>query len=157
MAGVIHGPVPWLKSNVVVQYVETDAARELFELCSNGDSINGEQSKDHVSVRTWKAVRKVLDSNVNVVCVASWMDQVVPLFSGLMAAFDHPNLLRAVYIDSHNFKPDFLHQFIVYLLNLRNMGIPDRHLLFYLSETVAGSLYGGVEHSTIYNESKVYE
>ncbi|KAJ2854766.1 hypothetical protein GGI22_004379, partial [Coemansia erecta] len=32
MAGISHGPLPYLKDNVVIKYIESEAARELFEL-----------------------------------------------------------------------------------------------------------------------------
>jgi len=35
MASIAHGPFAHLKSNIVVQYVEKDAARELFDYCDS--------------------------------------------------------------------------------------------------------------------------
>ncbi|KAJ2720171.1 hypothetical protein GGI07_004774 [Coemansia sp. Benny D115] len=32
MAGISHGPLPYLKDNLVIRYIESEAARELFEL-----------------------------------------------------------------------------------------------------------------------------
>lgn len=36
MAGIMHGPVPAIKGNLVIQYFEAEAARELFALCDGG-------------------------------------------------------------------------------------------------------------------------
>lgn len=74
-----------------------------------------------------------------------------------MHGFSHPSLLRAVYIDGHDYQPDFLTSLIVFLLRLRNYGIPDHGLAVHLSEAVAGSLYSGTQgHSTIYEDIGVY-
>lgn len=90
--------------------------------------------------------------------MGSMQDQVVPLYSAIMASVNHPNLLRSVYIDGHIYSEnDFLINLVVFALKLRNTGLSDHHLLTYLSEVLAGSLYaleGG--HSTIYEELEVY-
>jgi hypothetical protein len=70
MAGITHGPFPYLRDNLVVRYVEADAARELFRFI-NADS--------EVSVQYRKDMRRLLKSNVRVVCVGSMTDQVVPV------------------------------------------------------------------------------
>ena len=74
-----------------------------------------------------------------------------------MTAFSHPNILRAVYIDQHNHEAGFLTDFVCFLVHLRNYGISDNGLLMHLSEILTGSIYSGVEHSTIYDEIKVYQ
>lgn len=154
MAGITHGPFPWMKGNPVVQYVEADAARELFEMCHSQDEV----SDEHVVSQTWSAVKHVLDAGCKVTAVAAWMDQVVPIHSALMTAFSHPNILRAVHIDERNRKVDhFVLEVIHYLLRLRNMGISDRQMLVHLSSMIGSSLYNGVEHSTIYEEPKVFQ
>ena len=75
-----------------------------------------------------------------------------------MSAIHHPNISRRVYIDSHHYtKDDFLIEFVNFLISLRNLGLDDRHMLVQLSDTLTGSLYGGVEHSTVFEEKKVYD
>jgi hypothetical protein len=74
-----------------------------------------------------------------------------------MTALDHYNILRAIYIDEHNYCMDFLTKLFIFLVKLRNYGLYDHGLLSNLSEYAVGSLYNGVEHSTIYEESKVYD
>ena len=185
MAGIAHGPFPFLKSNLVVRYVETQAARELFEFCRGGmdvpeskrDSLlrlqkahqeavdqeeeDGQSSSSNVDVTLpdgfWVAMKHILEQNVRVISVGSWLDPVVPLYSSLMCAFDHPNLIRAIHIDRHNHSDDFLTNLTVFLIRVRNMGLSDHQVLVQLSDYMAGSLYGGGnEHSTIYDEPQVY-
>ncbi|RKP22361.1 hypothetical protein SYNPS1DRAFT_20172 [Syncephalis pseudoplumigaleata] len=148
MAGISHGPFPFLKDNVVVRYVEADAARELFHFMD---------AERDVSVRYRNDMHTVLKQGVKVVCVGSMADQVVPLYSGIMHGFSHPSLLRAIYIDGVDYTGDFLTSLISFALRLRNHGIHDHGLIVYLSEAIAGSLYSGTQgHSTIYEELQVY-
>lgn len=74
-----------------------------------------------------------------------------------MHGYHHPNLLRAVYIDAHHYRPDFLTHLVSFALNLRNAGLSDQGLLLYLSEFIAGSLMNDSSHSTIYDEDKVFK
>ena len=74
-----------------------------------------------------------------------------------MHGFYHSNIHRALYIDSHNDSDDFIIKLVTFLVGLRNRGLSDHGLLLYLSEPLSGSLYNGVEHSTIYDEIDVYK
>ncbi|KAJ9072152.1 hypothetical protein DSO57_1030244 [Entomophthora muscae] len=148
MAGVSHGPFPFLKENYIVKYFEAEAARELFEFMNPNSPI---------ALRYKEAMTRVTESGIRVCAVASMVDQVVPLYSGVMHGFNHPSILRALYIDGVNYTPDFLTSLIVFALLLRNHGYSDNNLLLHLSDMVAGSLYSGTQgHSTIYEERKVY-
>ncbi|CAO3640226.1 unnamed protein product [Mucor hiemalis] len=149
MAGISHGPFPALKGSLIVKYFEADAARELFEFMDSHSSIS---QKFHQSLAY------VLKCGLKVVLTGSMQDQVVPLYSAIMSAVNHPSILRCIYIDGHIYsQDDFLINLIIFALTLRNTGLPDYDLLVHLSEVLAGSLYaleGG--HSTIYEEVEVY-
>ncbi|RKP13167.1 hypothetical protein BJ684DRAFT_22862 [Piptocephalis cylindrospora] len=148
MAGISHGPFPYLRGNVIVKYFEAEAARELFDFM---------RSDSQVSRMYREAMHRILAHGVKVVGMASMADQVVPLYSATMFGFSHPSLLRAVYVDGHDYRPDFLTHLITFLLRVRNHGIPDHGLAVHLSEVLAGSLYSGTQgHSTIYEDLGPY-
>ena len=147
MAGINHGPFPSIKNSMVVRYFEADAARELFEL-------NDPQS--NVSIDFKNAILILLDNDVRISCVAGWFDQVVPLYSATMHGFQHPNIFRSIFIEAENYSDDFLTRLIYVAIQLRNHGLPDKDLLVYLSDYLAGSVYSGQGHSLLYNEKKVY-
>ncbi|KAI9493652.1 hypothetical protein BDB00DRAFT_821992 [Zychaea mexicana] len=149
MAGIGHGPFPSLQGSLIVKYFEADAARELFDFMDSNSVI---------SQKFRESLGSILNSGVKMVLVGSLQDQVVPLYSAILAGVSHPNILRAVYIDKHVYTDDdFLINLVVFALRLRNAGIPDHGLLIHVSEVLAGSIYafeGG--HSTIYEEVDVY-
>lgn len=146
MAGISHGPFPFLKGNLIVRWFEADAAQELFEFMD---------SESPISKRYREALRTVLTSGVRFTVVASLEDQVVPLYSAIMTSIHHPSIVRAVYIDGASYQDDFLTNLISFSLRLRNSGVDDHGVLVHLSEVVAGSIYGE-GHSTIYAERDVY-
>ncbi|KAJ2061238.1 hypothetical protein GGI17_003187 [Coemansia sp. S146] len=148
MAGISHGPLPYLKDNVVIKYIESEAARELFELMDPSSP----QSQRYVG-----ALSTILHKGVRLICIGSWVDEVVPLYSAIIQGVSHPNVYRAMYVDAHHYLDDFLTNLIVFALRLRNMGIYDHDLLTHLSEVVAGSLWGHSGHSTIYAEPAVFK
>ncbi|KAJ1502750.1 hypothetical protein HMI55_002758, partial [Coelomomyces lativittatus] len=148
-AGISHGPFPGLRSHLILKYLEADAARELFDFNSSNSDI---------SERYYSACEKILGFGGKLVLVSSWLDQVVPLFSSAFYALTHPNIFRAVFIDKDNYAfDDFLSHLVIFALKLRNSGVSDHGLLVYLSDVVAGSLYFGSGHSTLYEEAGVYE
>jgi hypothetical protein len=134
---------------LLLQYFEADAARELFEFMDSSSSI---------SIKFRQSLSYILKCGTRVVLTGSMKDQVVPLYSAIMTATQHPNILRQLYIDEHLYsEKDFLVNLIVLLVKIRNRGHSDHHLLTYLSEILAGSPYaieGG--HSTIYEDLGVY-
>ncbi|KAF9581295.1 hypothetical protein BGW38_001738, partial [Lunasporangiospora selenospora] len=146
MAGISHGPFPFLKGNLIVRWFEAEAAHELFEFMD---------SESEIATKYRDALRNVLTSGVRFTCVASLEDQVVPLYSAIMTSVHHPSIVRAVYIDGSSFQDDFLTNLIAFALRLRNSGLDDNGVLVHLSEAVAGSIYGE-GHSTIYEEREVY-
>ncbi|KAI8061751.1 hypothetical protein BC940DRAFT_244920 [Gongronella butleri] len=149
MAGIAHGPFAYLKGNLIVKYFEADAARELFDFMDSSSDI---------SQAFHKALASILRQGVKTILVGSMQDQVVPLYSAIMASAQHPNILRAMYIDGHVYgEDDFLINLIIFALRLRNAGLSDHGLLVHISDVLAGNLYaweGG--HSTIYEEPDVY-
>lgn len=149
LAGVFHGPFPFLAENLVVKWVEADAARELFHL---NDSHN------QLSLKIQQALATLLARDVVMANVASWMDQVVPLHSAALLGVDHPHIWRSVYIDAHNYQPDFLSHMVDLALTLTNGRIEGgRQLLAQLGTALAGSIYQSNAHSTLYRETKVYQ
>ncbi|KAF9899285.1 hypothetical protein EC991_009157 [Linnemannia zychae] len=146
MAGISHGPFPFLKGNLIVRWFEAEAAGELFEFMD---------SESHIARKYRDGLRTVLSSGIRLTCVASLEDQVVPLYSAVMTSIHHPSIIRAVYIDGTSYQNDFLINLIAFSLRLRNMGVDDHGILVHLSEVIAGSLYGE-GHSTIYDEREVY-
>ncbi|ORZ22039.1 hypothetical protein BCR42DRAFT_319815 [Absidia repens] len=150
MAGIAHGPFASLKGSLIVKYFEADAARELFDFMDPSSDI---------SQAFRQAMASILQQGIKTILVGSMQDQVVPLYSAIMVATDHPNILRAIYIDGHIYSPDdFLINLILFALRLRNAGLSDHGLLLHISDVLAGNLYsweGG--HSTIYEETSVYE
>ncbi|KAJ1813247.1 hypothetical protein LPJ75_003269 [Coemansia sp. RSA 2598] len=148
MAGISHGPFPYLKDNLVIRYIESEAARELFELMDPSSY----QSQRYVA-----ALSMILHKGVRLICAGSWVDEVVPLYSAILQGVSHPNVYRAVYIDAPHYADDFLTNLIAFALRLRNMDIYDHDLLIHLSEVVAGSLWGHWGHSTVYGEPAVYK
>lgn len=149
LAGVFHGPFPSLKENLVVKYVEADAARELFELNDPNGPLNE---------RIHKALSGLLSKDVLFCCIASWLDQVVPVHSSTLLGVSHPHIWRAVYVDAHNYKPDFLSHYVQAMLSLVNAGVPEaRELFAQLSGILAGSLYQSSAHSTLYSDHGVYD
>lgn len=146
MAGISHGPFPFLKGNLIVRWFEAEAAQELFEFMD---------SETEIAKKYREALRIVLTSGVRFTCVASLEDQVVPLYSAVMTSIHHPSIVRAVYIDGATYQDDFFTNLISFSLRLRNSGVDDHGVLLHLSEVVAGSIYGE-GHSTIYEEREVY-
>lgn len=149
LAGVFHGPFPDLRENLVVKYVEAGAARELFDL-------NNPQGA--LSVRIQQALTRLLSADCLLGCVASWMDQVVPLYSATLLGIEHANIWRAVYIDAHNYQPDLLSHLVHLALKLANAQVGGaRQLLGQLTGALAGSLYQSNAHSTLYQDHGVFQ
>lgn len=149
MAGISHGPFPTLKNSVIIQYVETEQAKELFNF-NNPNSL--------VSEAYMNAMKEILESGCKYVAIGSWYDQVVPLYSATIQGLDHPNIYRALYIDEKDYQPDFLSHLLAFALKLRNKGLEDHGLCLHLSEALAGSIYGfGTQgHSALYEEDLTY-
>ena len=153
VAGVFHGPFPPLRKNLVVQYVEADAARQLFDL-NNPDS--------DVSKLLAVSLDKVLRSGINITCVASWLDQVVPFYSACLLGFEHPNIWRSVHINADHYRPDFLTKLVEIGLKIKNtlpgIGEPETHMILAeISEYISGSIYQHTTHSSAYRKLDSYK
>jgi hypothetical protein len=135
--GIVHGPFPNLRSSVVVKYIESDPARELFSYNDGGSS----------SSRSFQqALYYILEAGVRFVGCGSWYDQVVPLYSAVLWGFNHPNIYRAIYIEGSDYTPDFMSHLVVFALKLRNYGYDDHGLVVHLSDMVdKGKLKDGNE------------
>ncbi|PVU90391.1 hypothetical protein BB559_004671 [Furculomyces boomerangus] len=149
MAGISHGPFPSLSDNVVIKYLEHDAARELFFFT---------RPTEQIVAQYIAALGTILQKGVRMLCVASWVDEVVPFYSALIHSISHPNLYRAVYI-SAPIKSSFLTNLAIFSAKIRNAGISDYGLAIHLSSAIAGSIWSGSVsgHSTIYEEPNVYK
>ncbi|WFD00600.1 hypothetical protein MYAM1_003351 [Malassezia yamatoensis] len=152
MCGVYQGPFVHLQKSLAssyINYFETGAARELFEFQAY-DSTVSTQHRD--------AYGRILAKGVKMVHIGSLDDNVVPMYSALYCSVAHPSILRAVYIDGVAFpETDFLIRLVLLCVAVRNNGFHDHNLLILLSASVAGSLYGGLGHSLIYDEPSVYD
>lgn len=152
MCGIYQGPFVSLRSSLAssyINYFETSAARELFDF---------QTSDTPVSRKHHDAYARNLAAGVKLVHVGSIDDNVVPLYSALYSSAAHPSVLRAVYIDGVAFpQTDFLIGLIILCVAVRNCGFHDHNILTLLSASVAGSLYGGLGHSLIYDEPAVYD
>ncbi|KAH8915758.1 hypothetical protein BT69DRAFT_1229574 [Atractiella rhizophila] len=127
---------------------ESDAARELFAF---------QDPDSQVQLSYKNSLDIILQNGVKITLVGSLNDQVVPLYSGVLSSVSHPSILRAVFIDAEAFQSiDFIANLIVFALRLKNAGLDDHGLIFYLSDALSGSLTG-VGHSTIYKEREVYD
>lgn len=153
VAGIFHGPFPPLRTNLVVKYVEADAARQLFDL-NNPDS--------KVSHLLSESLNKVLQSGVNITCVASWLDQVVPFYSACLLGFEHPNIWRSIHINEDHYRPDFLTKLVEIGLKIKNtlpgLGEPETHMILsQVSDYISGSIYQHATHSSAYRKIDAYK
>ena len=153
VAGIFHGPFPPLRKNLVVQYVEADAARQLFDL-NNPDS--------KVSRLLSESLNTALRSGVSITCVASWLDQVVPFYSACLLGFEHPNIWRSVHINADHYRPDFLTKLVEIGLKIKNtlpgLGEPETHMILsQVSDYISGSIYQHATHSSAYRKIDAYK
>ncbi len=153
-AGIFHGPFPPLRKNLVVQYVEAEAARQLFHLNDPGSEV---------SKRLLCSLDRVLQAGVNMTVIASWLDQVVPFYSACLLGIEHPNLWRAVHIDAYHYHPDFLTHLVQLGLKIKNLhprsleGEPETHMILaQISDFLAGSIYRDAMHSAGYKHASSY-
>lgn len=155
LAGIFHGPLPSLGSNLVVQYVEADAARELF-------SLNDPRSD--ISVQLSDSLQNLISQGVGIVMAGSWLDQVVPIYSSCLLSLSHPSILRLLYVDSIHYTPDFLNLLCALSLKISalDQGIDvarkrNAHLLLaHLTPYLSGQLLQHNAHSTLYDEYTIY-
>lgn len=151
LAGVYHGPWEDLKENVVIKWIEADAARELFDLIPGG-------GVGSLSKKIDSALTLLLKNNFIICNIGSWMDAVVPIRSSLMLQHQSPLIWRSVYIDSHNWEGNFLNNFISFIILLINLQIREAlPVMANMSEGLSGSVIESNSHSTIYDDKRVYK
>ncbi|KGG51059.1 hypothetical protein DI09_46p90 [Mitosporidium daphniae] len=98
--------------NILIQYMETESSRELFELhapfmvpsvTGSDDSqvpkIVSKSPATEMAARLRAALLRLLHAGVRVIAVGSWMDQLVPLYSSTLYGLFHPNITRLLYIE----------------------------------------------------------
>lgn len=146
-SGIFHGPFPPLRKNLVVQYVEAEAARQLFHL--------NDPTSD-VSRSLLNSLDTILQTGVNITCVASWMDQVVPFYSACLLGIEHPNIWRACHVDPAKLEgSEFVADLLQLGLKIKNvspgLGEPETHMILaQVSDFISGSIYRDAAHSAAY-------
>ena len=143
MAGINLGPFAHLRTTLL-----TGSARELFEFQKQDSKV----SQEYI-----RALRTVLAHHIRILYVGSIDDQLVPLESSTITNISHPYIYRAIFVDGRVHAPDFLSHLVGFAMKLRNLGVTDHGLIRELSSSLAGSLYGGQGHSSVYDETSVYE
>jgi len=149
MAGISLGPFSSLQSRFLSP--PNSSAGELFDFATVTSTV---------STAYTSALRTCLSHTPNPVRVAligSIDDQLVSLESSLFNTVSHPYIFRAVFVDGNIHAPNFLTHLVAFALKVRNLGGSDHGLIRELSNPLAGSLYGGAGHSTIYQEQAVYD
>jgi len=149
MAGISLGPFSSLQSRFLSP--PNSSAGELFDFATVTSTV---------STAYTSALRTCLSHTPNAVRVAligSIDDQLVSLESSLFNTVSHPYIFRAVFVDGNIHAPNFLTHLVAFALKVRNFGGSDHGLVRELSNPLAGSLYGGAGHSTIYQEQAVYD
>lgn len=140
MAGVHHGPF-------IDNPTDTfEATAELFELARGYTDI---------SIQVDRALEDLLEKGLKVLFVASWMDQVVPLYSSLCLGHgSSTNVLRALMV--HRDAGDsFLVRFCCVLVYLANAGF-ESDLLVHISGLVRSSIVSSNAHSLVHEEPEIY-
>ncbi|KAI1437657.1 hypothetical protein GGR50DRAFT_643494 [Xylaria sp. CBS 124048] len=146
MAGVSLGPFPDYNKSGMGMLMGSVA--ELWQFAD---------PESEISKRYEHALKTVVDSGARITYVGSIDDQLVPLESALYGPASHPYIYRAVFIDGRVHAPDFIAHLVGFALKLRNLGIPDHGLIRELSVPLAGSLYSGGGHSSLYDDGQVYD
>jgi len=104
-------------------------------------------------------MKELLDENVKYLCIGSWRDEVVPLYSSLFHGIQHDNIIRALFIKKNNEQDNemFLLHLSSLLVLLMNIGIHS-DLILYLSGFIRDSLglSSAINHSLIHDEPDVY-
>ncbi|KAI9734486.1 MAG: hypothetical protein M1818_006875 [Claussenomyces sp. TS43310] len=142
-AGVSLGPFADYKSRFF-----SGSAAELFELAN---------AQSEIAKRYEESLRSALKYGVRVTYVGSIDDQLVSLESAVFSPVTHPYIYRAVFVDGRVHAPDFIVHLVGFALKLRNLGVSDHGLIRELSVPLAGSLYSGGGHSSLYNETRIYD
>ncbi|KAL1296580.1 hypothetical protein AAFC00_000077 [Neodothiora populina] len=144
MAGVNLGPFADYKSRLL----GAGSAAELFDFSRPASKVSMEYAT---------ALDVVLRHNVRITYAGSIDDQLVSLESSTFSTLTHPYVYRCVFVDGRVHAPDFITHLVAFALKLRNLGISDHGLIRELSLPLAGSLYGGQGHSTVYDDPAVYD
>ncbi|KAE9963579.1 hypothetical protein BLS_009147 [Venturia inaequalis] len=143
MAGINLGPFAEYKSRIF-----GGSALELFDFGNPSSKVS--QMYQH-------ALEEALRFGTRIVYVGSIDDQLVSMESSTFSTLTHPLIYRAVFVDGRLHTSDFLSNLIGFTLKLRNLGLSDHGLIRELSPAVAGSLYTGEGHSTLYHHLPIYE
>lgn len=144
MAGINLGPFAEVKTHAKLFGAW---AAELFDFSDPNSKV---------SQMYMGALDEVLKAGVRITYIASIDDQLVSVESATFSNVYHAYIYRAVYVDGRVFAPDFITHLVGFTLKLRNLGLPDHGLIRELSPALAGNLYSGDGHSSIYHEDDVY-
>ncbi|KAL2920160.1 hypothetical protein HK105_200226 [Polyrhizophydium stewartii] len=144
LAGISHGPFPGIAS--IVQYLQTPASAQLFELNKPESALSQCYST---------SLATVLERGCRLVAVGSWMDEVVPLHSSLLCGYRHPHIHRVLFVeDAELTGGSFILHLAIWCIRLLNRGLSDHGLIYFLSPLAAGSLVGTVSrgHTILYED-----
>ena len=149
LAGICHGPGP------LSRFVDP---RLLFAQMTFTELFEFRKPDSELSQEFRKELKYIMDCGVHVTAIGNIDDPVVPLYSALIYGVKHPNLLRAVYIDSHKYTSGFFTNLVAFLVKLRNYGLSDHDLLPLVTDANLRNLglSRNTAHSTIYEEVDVY-
>lgn len=150
MAGINIGPFYGMDKSLFMRAystIENDSLMELFKF-QNFESLQ--------SRKLLESLKKLVINDVKIILVGSIDDQLVPLYSALASHIQHPNIFKAVYIDTSSNTPSFLSRILKLSCILINNGYSDHDFIKEISTPLAGPITGG-GHSRIYNDSKVYK
>lgn len=149
LAGILQGPLKALKNNLVVKYLEADAARELFELSDPNSQLSNNLTR---------AISYILNSGTYFILFASWLDQVVPLYSSLLLPFSCKNIYRAIFFDPLSKDHSMLAPLCDLALDLSNrQNLEGNIFLAHISPFLTGDLFKCNSHSSIYKDEVIYK
>jgi hypothetical protein len=143
MAGIHHGPFP-------------DTATDLFQSTKELFQLNHPYLP--LSERYMSAVSDLLELDVQIMAMASVMDQVVPLYSGTLHGLYSENLVRAFYVYDMGNEEAFVVRILYILIFLANVGL-ESDLLVFISGFIRGPLISVKPgtHSTISSDEQTYQ
>lgn len=148
-SGLSMGPIPEIESKISTRGSvgqDNDIISELFDF-QDPDSF---QSKELI-----RNIRIMIKRNFKITFIGSLNDCFTPLYSSLALHLIHPNIYRAIYIDSSQNQPDFLTSLLNLILTVKNLNYNDHGLLLELSSFFIGNIGEG-QHSKVINNKYGY-
>lgn len=145
-SGLSMGPIPEIESKISTRGSvgqDNDIISELFDF-QDPDSF---QSKELI-----RSIRIMIKRNFKITFIGSLNDCFTSLYSSLALHLIHPNIYRAIYIDSSQNQPDFLTSLLNLILTIKNLNYNDHGLLLELSNFFIGNIGEGQHSKVITNK-----